>query len=67
VDAEQRLDELERRVAVLEGKPDPGLTCPGTAYRTCLRGRAYYRDHDGDEVYSVCEVCGGTGRVYPPV
>ena len=60
-----RLEELERRVARLEGRPDPGRTCPGTDESACCGGKVKTFDRRDNWAWSPCPTCGGKGRVYP--
>lgn len=52
----ERIENLERRVAILEGKPDPGNYC-----QTCNGTGTENYDWDA---YRKCPKCGGTGRTY---
>lgn len=56
-----RFLSLERRVAVLEGKPDPGLPCPMAYSGRCQQGKTL--GPYGDLVD--CRTCGGKARVFP--
>lgn len=67
-----RIRNLERRVAVLEGHPDPGVLCRGKrknydVYLQCNNGEAYEVGRRGSFGFGAgtCSVCNGTGRVYP--
>lgn len=53
----QRLEDLERRVEILEGKPDPGVPCRESG---CINGKI----RDDDNKLTTCQRCKGTGRQY---
>ena len=55
----QRFEKLERRVAILEGKPDPGVTC------SCIDGTDEGALPDGRWGVITCSKCYGTKRLYP--
>jgi hypothetical protein len=62
----ERFDKIERRLALLEGKPDPGLSCPGVPASHCAGGSVKVYDDDGLKWgWGRCPTCGGKGRVYP--
>ena len=54
----ERFEELERRVTILEGHPDPGLVC-----RTC-GGKRLLLNWEW-LLKTPCTDCDENGRVYP--
>jgi hypothetical protein len=61
----ERFDELERRVTILEGKPDPGLACKGVPDSACYGGRVKVYDRFNKWGWGTCSTCNGTGRMFP--
>lgn len=61
----ERIESLERRVAILESKEDPGMLCKGTADSDCYRGSVDVYDNGRRTGRSTCPTCNGKGRVYP--
>ena len=60
----KQVDLLERRVALLEGKPDPGLPCNNG---DCRGGSVRVWDGDYDKwSWGTCPVCAGTRRTEGP-
>lgn len=58
----ERMCALERRVAILEGKPDPGVPCGN-----CDNGYEDIEDHPRDTHWKRCSICNGTSRIYPTI
>jgi hypothetical protein len=58
----KRIEQLERRIAILEGKPDPGLPCPNTE---CRNGFEDTHEDRYKTRWEKCPVCLGKMKVYP--
>lgn len=63
----ERLELLERKVAILRHRPDPGVTCRGDDRGECFGGNVKEYDDSYKWGWSVCRTCNGKGRVYPPI
>ena len=59
---EERLCRMERRIAILEGKPDPGLPCPRG---DCLNGKIDVCEDWHKNQWATCPICLGSGKVFP--
>lgn len=56
-----RIVAIERRLALLEGKPDPGIPC------VCVRGQIVVDVYEGEDQWGPCQECGGSGILYPEI
>ena len=59
-----RIAMLERRVAILEGKPDPGMRCNNPE---CRGGKVDVAEHPRDRQWVYCPTCSGSSVIFPPL
>jgi hypothetical protein len=62
-----RIEVLERKVALLRGEPDPGISCKGASSSDCCGGRVKVYGTNESWSWGTCPTCGGTGRMFSPL
>jgi len=60
----ETINKIHRRLAILEGKPDPGLDCPNP---DCRGGLVDVAEHPRDTEWEVCQTCNGERKIWPPL